>query len=190
MNRSIFIAALAWLCAFSPNVAQAQKIGHMNFQNIIQAMPEYTKASNEYELYKQSLEDELKAIEAEAMAVNKKYELESKKPQPSQTRLKLYAQNIETMQLMYQEKQQSIQDSLSAKMTELVAPIKKKVEEAVAEVAKAQGYSHIIDNSYGMLIYAAEENNVEAAVKTKLGIKDKPAANPGAGKPVGMPGAR
>jgi outer membrane protein len=183
MNRSIFTAALLWLCAFSPSVAQAQKVGHLNFQNIIQAMPDYTKASNEYELYKQSLEDELKAIEAEAMAVNKKYELESKKPQPSQTRLKLYAQNIETMQLMYQEKQQSIQDSLSAKMTELVAPIKKKVEEAVAEVAKAQGYSHVID-------YAAEENNIEAAVKTKLGIKDKPAVNPGAGKPVGMPGAR
>ena len=118
MNRSIFTAALLWLCAFSPSVAQAQKIGHLNFQNIIQAMPDYAKASNEYELYKQSLEDELKAIEAEAMAVNKKYELESKKPQPSQTRLKLYAQNIETMQLMYQEKQQSIQDSLSAKMTE------------------------------------------------------------------------
>ncbi len=190
MNRSIFIAALLWLCAFSPNVAQAQKIGHLNFQNIIQAMPEYTKASNEYELYKQSLEDELKAIEAEALAINKKYELEAKKPAPSQTRLKLWAQNIETMQLMYQEKQQSIQDSLSAKMTELVAPIKKKVEEAVAEVAKAQGYSHIIDNSYGMLIYAAEENNVEEAVKAKLGIKDKPAANPGAGKPVGMPGSR
>ena len=190
MNRSIFIAALVWLCAFSPNVAQAQKIGHMNFQNIIQAMPEYTKASNEYELYKQSLEDELKGIEAEAMTVNKKYERESKLPAPSQTRLKIYAQNIETLQLLYQEKQQSIQDSLSAKMTELVAPIKKKVEEAVAEVAKAQGYSHIIDNSYGMLIYAAEENNVEEAVKAKLGIKDKPAANPGAGKPVGMPGSR
>ena len=190
MNRSIFIAALLWLCALSPNVAQAQKIGHMNFQNIIQAMPEYTKASNEYELYKQSLEDELKAIEAEALAINKKYELEAKKPAPSQTRLKLWAQNIETMQLMYQEKQQSIQDSLSAKMTELVAPIKKKVEEAVAEIAKAQGYSHIIDNSYGMLIYAAEENNVEEAVKTKLGIKEKPASNPGAGKPVGMPGTR
>ena len=79
--------------------------------------------------------------------------------------------------------QQSSQDSLKNKMAELVAPIKKKVEEAVASIAKEKGYSYIIDNSYGTLIYANEADNVDAAVKTKLNLKDKPAANPGAGKP-------
>jgi len=190
MKRSIIIAALSWLCVSLPGIAQAQKIGHLNFQNIIQAMPEYKTASDEYELYKQSLDDELKAIEAEALAINKKLELESKKPVPNQTRIKIWSQQIESMQYEYQAMQQSIQDSLSAKMNELVAPIKKKVEEAVAEIAKEKGFTHVIDNSYGQLIYADEEYNLEAAVKAKLNIKDKPLANPGAGKPgTGMPGA-
>jgi hypothetical protein len=70
-------------------------------------------------------------------------------------------------------------------MAELVAPIKKRVEEVVAEIAKEKGYTHVIDNSYGMLIYADEEHNLDKAVKTKLNIQDKPAANPGAGKPGG-----
>lgn len=188
MNRSIFTAALTWLCFSLPGVAQAQKIGHLNFQSIIQSMPEYKTASDEYELYKQSLEDDLKAIETEAMNTNKKLEAESKKPVPNQTRIKIWSQQLETMQYEYQAMQQSIQDSLSAKMNELVAPIKKKVEAAVAELAKERGYSHVIDNSYGMLIYADEEHNLEAAVKAKLNIKEKPLANPGAGRPgTGMP---
>lgn len=183
MNRSFVIAALSLLCFVLPNAVKAQKIGHLNFQSIIQAMPEYKTASDEYELYKQALEDELKAIEAEAMNINKKLDAETKKPVPNQTRIKIWSQQIEAMQYEYQMMQQSIQDSLTSKMNELVAPIKKKVELAVAEIAKERGLSHVIDNSYGQLIYADEEYNLEAAVKLKLNIKDKPVANPGAGKP-------
>lgn len=183
MNRSFVIAALSLLCFVLPNAVKAQKIGHLNFQSIIQAMPEYKTASDEYELYKQSLEDELKAIEAEAMNINKKLDAETKKPVPNQTRIKIWSQQIEAMQYEYQVMQQSIQDSLTSKMNELVAPIKKRVELAVAEIAKERGLSHVIDNSYGQLIYADEEYNLEAAVKLKLNIKDKPVANPGAGKP-------
>lgn len=183
MNRSFVIAALSLLCFVLPNAVKAQKIGHLNFQSIIQAMPEYKTASDEYELYKQALEDELKAIEAEAMNINKKLDAETKKPVPNQTRIKIWSQQIEAMQYEYQVMQQSIQDSLTSKMNELVAPIKKRVELAVAEIAKERGLSHVIDNSYGQLIYADEEYNLEAAVKLKLNIKDKPVANPGAGKP-------
>lgn len=184
MNRIIFSAALSSLFFLFAGTANAQKVGHVNFQGIIQAMPEYKTASDEYELYKQSLEDDLKMIESEGASITKKYELESKKPAPNQTRMQLYARQLEDLQLQYQQKQQSIQDSLSAKMSELIAPIKAKVETAVAEVAKAQGYTHVIDNTYGTLVYADEAFNLEEAVKAKLNIKEKPAANPGAGKPL------
>lgn len=184
MNRIIFSTALSSLFFLFAGAANAQKVGHVNFQGIIQAMPEYKTASDEYELYKQSLEDDLKMIESEGASITKKYELESKKPAPNQTRMQLYARQLEDLQLQYQQKQQSIQDSLSAKMSELIAPIKEKVEAAVAEVAKEKGYTHVIDNTYGTLVYADEAYNLEEAVKAKLNIKEKPAANPGAGKPV------
>jgi outer membrane protein len=189
MKKSILAIAAFALCFALPSFVHAQKIAHLNFQEIITLMPEYKTASNEYDLYQASLEDELKQIEAEAAAINKKYQIESTKAVPSQSKLKIYAQQLETMQMTYQELQQTIQDSLKAKMAELVAPIKKKVEEAVAEIAKEKGYSHVIDNSYGMLIYADEEHNLDKAVKEKLKIVEKPAANPGAGKP-GMGGKK
>ena len=196
MKRIIQSTAILSLIFIFSNSAFAQKIGHLNFQNVLQAMPEYKTASDEYELYKQSLEDDLRAIETEAMAINKKMDVEQKKPVPNQTRLSLYAKQLEAMQYEYQAQQQTMQDSLNAKMSQLIAPLKKLIEEAVASIAKERGYSHVIDNTYGMLLYAEPEHDLEQAVKDKLGIKDKPAANPGAGKPgtrnpmpgTGMPG--
>lgn len=183
MGKSLMVAAVFMLSSFVPNVATAQKIGHVNFQEIILLMPEYAMAATEYDLYQAGLEDQLKVVENMIMEVQKNYDLESKKPAPNKTKLKIYMSQNETYQQEYQMYQQSSTDSLKAKMAELVAPIKLKVEQAVAEVAKEKGYSHIIDSSAGVLIYANEADNIDAAVKTKLNLKDKPQANPGAGKP-------
>ncbi len=183
MGKSLMVAAVFMLSSFVPNVASAQKVGHVNFQEIILLMPEYAMAASEYDVYQAGLEDELKAVENMIMEVQKNYELESKKPAPNKTKLKIYMSQNETYQQQYQMYQQSSTDSLKAKMAELVAPIKLKVEQAVAEVAKEKGYSHIIDSSAGILIYANAEDNIDAAVKLKLNLKDKPQANPGAGKP-------
>ncbi len=183
MGKSLMVAAVFILSLFVTNVASAQKVGHVNFQEIILMMPEYAMAASEYDIYQAGLEDELKALENMIMEVQKNYELESKKPAPNKTKLKIYMSQNETYQQQYQMYQQSSTDSLKAKMAELVAPIKLKVEQAVAEVAKEKGYSHIIDSSAGILIYANDADNIDAAVKLKLNLKEKPQANPGAGKP-------
>jgi len=183
MKKSILTVAFLLLCSLIPSVSNAQMVGHLNFQEIIQLMPEYETASKEYDIYKLSLEDQLKQIETEYLGAQKKMDEESKKPAPSQTKMKLYAQQMELMQQNYQEMQQTVQDSLNIKMGELVEPIKTKVTNAVAEIAKEKGYSHVIDNSMGTLIYADAKHDISAAVKTKLGIKEKPAVNPAAGKP-------
>ena len=182
------VLAFAVLSVVTPNVLKAQsKVGHVNFQEIILLMPEYTMAATEYDIYQAALEDNLKEIENMILKAQNDYALESKKPTPNKARLNIFIKQNETYQQEYQMMQQSTQDSLKAKMAELVAPIKKKVEAAIAEVAKEKGYSHIIDNSYGTLIYADEADNIDAAVKAKLKIKEKPAANPAAGKPNTIP---
>jgi outer membrane protein len=188
-KKSIIVLALVLFSIISPCVLKAQKVGHVNFQEIILLMPEYTAAATEYDLYQAALEDELKAVENMIMEVQKNYTNEEKKgAAANKTKLKIYMTQNQTYQEQYQMLQQSSQDSLKAKMAELVAPIKKKVEEAVAVIAKEKGYSHIIDNSYGALIYADEADSIDAAVKLKLNIKEKPQSNPAGGKPK-MPGS-
>lgn len=166
------LSLVALLFVFSQT--NAQKVGHLNFQKVIELLPEFQTASDEYQLFQASLEDELTQIEVEAKKTQSLIELEQKKPQPSAPRLKLLAQKMEKYQVSYQELSQTIQESLKEKYNELIDPLKEKVSKAVSEVAKENGYSHVIDNTFGTLIYADDKFDLEALVKAKLNIKDKP----------------
>jgi outer membrane protein len=168
------LSLVALLFVFSQT--NAQKVGHLNFQKVIELLPEFQTASDEYQLFQTSLEDELTQIEVEAKKTQSLIEIEQKKPQPSAPRLKLLAQKMEKYQVSYQEISQTIQESLKEKYNELIDPLKEKVSVAVAEVAKENGYTHVMDAN--SLIYADEKFDLEALVKAKLNIKDKPALPP------------
>ena len=186
-SKKIILATGLLFLTLASNAVKAQKTGHLNFQEIVTLMPEYANAATEYEIYQADLEDQLKMIENDALAKQKLLETESKKPAPSKLRMSAYQRDLESLQQEYGYLQQTIQDSLKAKMAALVAPIKKKVEEAVSEIAKEQGYTHIIDNTYGTLIYSDPLYDISELVKKKLNIKPKTTANPGAGKPTTRP---
>ncbi len=58
-----------------------------------------------------------------------------------------------------------------AKSEELLKPIQEKVDAAIRAVATENGYSYIIDNSQGTILYADPSSNVMDLVKVKLGLK-------------------
>lgn len=187
-NITLSLAVILYGFISSSNV-NAQSVAHMNYQNIIQLMPEYKSASEEYDLYRAAQEDQLKEIETEAMSLQKKIEMEQAKPQPVASKIKFWTTKLQEMQMTYQEMQQNIQDSLTNKMNELVEPLKKRIEAVVAEIAKEKGYTHVIDVSVVYMLYADPAYDITELVKAKLGIKDKPNANPGSGRsPIKQPG--
>lgn len=159
----------------------AQNVAHLNYQEIIQMMPEYEVAYTEYEVYKQSLDDELKSIENEIRTVTEKYQTEASKVSPNTAKLQVYAGQVNSMEQLYQQTQMQNQDSLNNKMAELVTPIKEKIEKVVAEIAKAKGYTHVFDTGSTLMLYADPAYDLSDQVKTKLGLKAKPTANPAAG---------
>ncbi|MBO4739992.1 MAG: OmpH family outer membrane protein, partial [Bacteroidales bacterium] len=57
------------------------------------------------------------------------------------------------------------------KQMELLQPIKDRVEKAIAEVAKENGYSYVFDSGLGVLLYQDESDNIFELVKKKIGIK-------------------
>ena len=68
------------------------------------------------------------------------------------------------------------------KQGELLEPIIVKAQDAVKEVSKAGGYTVVYDTSVNAVAYFDEAvvTDILPAVKTKLGIKDTPAAAPAA----------
>ena len=53
------------LLVFAPLTMMAQKFGHVNTQEVIQAMPEFTKARQEIEALQKQYEDDLKGMQEE-----------------------------------------------------------------------------------------------------------------------------
>ena len=57
---------------------------------------------------------------------------------------------------------------LQTKRDELLQPIYTKVNQAINDVAKENGFQFIFDQ--GVLLFAEESQNIGPMVKTKLGI--------------------
>jgi outer membrane protein len=72
-----------------------------------------------------------------------------------------------------QEFQQNAQEQLQNKQVELFQPIYTKVDKAIKEVGKENGFLYVFDVAKGSLLYFDEtkSTNVTALTKAKLGLK-------------------
>jgi outer membrane protein len=167
--KKIIICAICAICGFTTANAQA-KFGHVNTQEIIQAMPEYTKAKTEIDALQEQYEADLKSMNDE---LNKKAEAFDKEQATLPDNIKQRRQN--ELQEMYQKIQQSYQDNqqaLAKASQEKMQVITTKVLDAIKSVGQAGGYVYIMEMSAGIpYISTTLSTDVTAQVKTKLGLK-------------------
>ena len=167
--KKIILCAICAICGFTTANAQA-KFGHVNTQEIIQAMPEYTKAKSEIDALQQQYEADLKSMQDElqkkAEAFDKEQEtLPENIKQRRQTELQEMYQKI---QQSYQDNQQALQKASSDKMQAITT----KVLEAIKTVGQEGGYVYIMEMNAGIpYISTTLSSDVTAQVKTKLGLK-------------------
>ena len=167
MKKLLFmLMMLAPMAAFAQ-----QKFGHVNSQEIIQAMPEFTKARTDIEALTKQYEADLKSMQEELQKKSEAYEKEQA-TLPANIK-----QRRETeLQEMYQKIQQSYQDNqqaLAKEQSEKMQAITAKVITAIKEVGQAGGYVYIMDISGGSIPYISStlSTDVTSQVKTKLGLK-------------------
>ena len=167
--KKLIICAICAICGFTTANAQA-KFGHVNTQEIIQAMPEYTAAKNEIDKLTAQYEADLKSMQEE---LNKKAEAFDKEQatlpenikQRRQTELQEMYQKI---QQSYQDNQQALQKASSEKMQAITA----KVLDAIKAVGQAGDFVIINEINAGIpYISTTLSTDVTAQVKTKLGLK-------------------
>ena len=169
MKKVFWMAALLLLA----NVTlQAQdKYGHLNFGNIVALMPD-TKASDEkLQLYQDSLvqvgEQQIKNFEAKAQT----YVAKVQNGELSPVEQEKQGQALQQEQAALQQLDAFIQQQLGVRRNELLAPIVKKVEDAITEYAKANGYMMIFDtSSFNAVLYAQDSDDLFEPIKAKLGL--------------------
>lgn len=166
MNKKL----IAILFLMAPLAIFAQKFGHLNSADIIQAMPEYTKAQTEIQELEKQYTNELQLLESELAKKSEAYEKE-KATLPAniaQRREQELQELYGKMQQYYQTSQQELAQASQEKM----AALTEKITKAIKEVGVAGGYVYIFDLASG-IPYISEtlSTDVTAAVKSKLGIK-------------------
>lgn len=148
---------------------QKIKLGHLNSNDLLEAMPEKAKAQKSLQDYSKQLEDQLVAMQDE---LEKKYnEYLEKKDTFTDLIKKNKEEELTSLQLRIQTFQANAQQDLQKKEQELLKPIIDKAKKAIEDVSKENGYTYIFDSGVGTLLYFPKESDdILPLVKKKLGI--------------------
>lgn len=153
--------------------AQNLKFGHINAQEIVSAMPEFAKAQSDIETLEKQLTADLQRGQEE---FNKKYQefqqALAKDSLPQNIAERRQKELIDMQQRQEQYQQEAVQQMQKAQ-TDAMAPIYKKLDDAIKAVGAAEGVIYIFDLARTPIPYVNENQsiNLTEKVKTQLGIK-------------------
>jgi outer membrane protein len=173
MKRFVGVAALLILFVFAGNCVNAQsfKFGHINSDELIQALPEFDSANVKLEAYRKELINYLELMSVELNNKSDAYNKEMK----NLTDLVKQTKETELVDLnrKIQQFQTDAQEKLQQKQVELFQPVYAKVDKAIKYVGKENGFLYVFDVSKGSLLYFDEtkSTNVMVLAKAKLGLK-------------------
>jgi len=177
------VLLLMFLLAVGTLSVKAQKkttkIAVINTQEILQLMPEYDSASTAMQKKYAEMEEQLKMMMDELQ--NKQTALEQQKDSLTPMWKSMRVQEIKDLQSRIQQFQSGAQQELTDYQNKLIAEILKKIQTVVKDVAKENGYTHVIDNSSQVVLYFDDSFDITALVKKKLNLKDKPLPAAGTG---------
>lgn len=147
--------------------ASPKKLGYLNSQELLSAMPEYKKVNEDLEAFYKQLEAEFAELGQEYQSKMKDYDAKVKTLSESMKEVK--QKEIMALQKSLEEFRESSQEKLSKKEAELVNPLLKKIQDAIDAVGKDNDFDYIYNES--ALLYAKDSEDITPLVKAKLGIK-------------------
>ena len=166
---TIFILLALPMSVFAQNF----KFGHINGQEIITVMPEFTKAQNDLKALEKQLTDELKRTQDE---FNKKYQEFQQAISKDSLPANIAERRQKELQDMAQRQEQFQQDAaqqMQKAQADLMTPIYKKLDDAIKAVGVSEGVIYIFDLARTSIPYINESQstNLTNKVKNQLGIK-------------------
>jgi len=169
-TKLLFVLLLVAFSSFSVQ-AQKSKIGVINIGEILQLMPEYDSVQVAYQTKYKAIQSDLQLMYAEFQ--QKQKELSETQDQLTPIIKGMKMQELEDLQKRIETLQQGAQSELDAFEQAEVKPLLDKIRAAIKDVAKANGFTHVINNSQEQVIYYEDSFNIFPLVKKKMGLKDK-----------------
>ncbi|MCB0638059.1 MAG: OmpH family outer membrane protein [Lewinella sp.] len=168
MKHVLKIAAVVIALVSVAGSLHAQKFGFVNSAEILSEMPEVKQAEANLDALQQQLskrlENSYQALQEDFAAVQQRVqrgELSPRQQEEESTRLQQRQQELA-------EEEQNMMGQIQEKRSELLEPIYDRINQAIADVAKENGYTFIFDKQ--VLLYSEDEQDLSAAVREKLGF--------------------
>lgn len=160
--KKIFIA----LMLIAPMTMFAQKFGHINAQEVLTSMPEYSIANGEIEAKAKEFQNEMQEMQQEFQRKAEEYDkvretLPQTKQQETEAELQQMYQKLQMANQDYQQQLQQLQQ-------EKQQPLYTKLMNAIATVGKNGNYVYIMDIGTALYTNDALSEDVTSKVKAEL----------------------
>ena len=145
------------------------KIGWVDSQYIFNQLDETREAQVDLEKKQRSLEAELMSMVATGDSLYQAFQKQAPLMGPDMIKLKEqelfeYQQKIE----MFQMQKMGPEGELYTFYAQLIAPIEKKILDAIAKVGNEKGYDYILDASRGGIVHALDSHKLDEFVLDEL----------------------
>lgn len=163
---SVLFAAVMMFVSFG--VAKAQKTATLDVMSILNVMPEKKKADADLKTFLDAKQAEIKKKAEAGQAKMKLYSEEAPKKTAAENQAR--EQELGKMQEEIAQMQDKAQKDFITKQEAAYTPIQKKIDDAVAKVAKANTIDFVLDGNSTTFIYK-NGPDITADVKKELGLK-------------------
>jgi outer membrane protein len=163
------VVALIIGCSFASHAQNPVKVGHIDFNTLLAAMPGIDSVKIKLQSYQKTLMDQMDAMKAEFE--NKYLDYQSQSSSMSDLIKQTKEKELSDLKGRIDAFEQKASQDLQTKQQELVAPFIEKAKTAIKEVAKENKYTYILNAIEDVVIYKEDSDDVMALVKKKLGVQ-------------------
>lgn len=172
MKKLVKLFALITLivsCSFALQAQTTLKIGYIEFNTLLAAMPGIDSVKIKLQKYQQTLSDQMDAMKSEFE--NKYLDYQSQAAGMSELIKQTKEKELQDLQARIDAFQQKANTDLQAKQQELVQPFIDKAKVAINEVAKENKFTYILNAIEDVVLYKEGTEDIMALVRKKLGIQ-------------------
>ena len=169
MKNTIKVFVLVALTLAAMSVSAQVKLGHIETQKLIQAMPEWTAAQKTFEEEQKKVNTELNSLREQFQT--KLAEYSEKMKTYSEAMRATTEEELQGLQQRIQRFQETAMAQLEKTQNDLMQPVMEKALNAIKEVGKENGFTYIFDMNAGILYAAENSQDVLLLVKKKLGLQ-------------------
>ena len=152
-------------------ISFSQKFGYCNSSILLSNIPEMKQADSELKGFQTQLQkrgqEMVKSLQDRATELKRKEELGTISPKE----LEIQNAKLGEDKAAISTYEQEVYAKLAQKREELFSPILEKVNKAMGDVAKENGFVFVFDTNSNVVLYAHESLDVTQLVKTKLNIE-------------------